>query len=134
MKIWRRQRISVIICLEMDRYAKNIIIQPEVTRVDAWLISQSEDGYISTCGAVGEMTNPFAGLTASICDRQLRITGPVIAEHLFLRRTAGSGRDDPGAPAEIINIRPDTYLWAYSKSMEISPIKTMYVRELPPRF
>lgn len=114
--------------------AKNIIIQPEVTRVDAWLISQSEDGYISTCGAVGEMTNPFAGLTASICDRQLRITGPVIAEHLFLRRTAGSGRDDPGAPAEIINIRPDTYLWAYSKSMEISPIKTMYVRELPPRF
>ena len=114
--------------------AKNIIIKPEVTRVDAWLISQSEDGYISTCGVVSNPNEPFAGLSASVCNQQLRITGPVIAEHLFLRRTAGSGRDDPGAPAEIINIRPDTYLWAYSKSMEISPIKTMYVRELPPRF
>lgn len=114
--------------------AKNIIIKPEVTRVDAWLISQSEDGYISTCDVVIDTDQPFAGLSASVCDQQLQINGPVIAEHLFLRRTAGSGRDDPGTPAEIINIRPDVYLWAYSKSMEISPIKTMYVRELPPRF
>ena len=112
--------------------AKNIIINANVTRVDAWLISQ--DGYISTCDVVPNMADPLAGLTADICNQQLRINGPVIADQLFLRRTAGSGRDDPGSPAEIINVRPDVYLWAYGRSMDISAIKTSYIRELPPRF
>lgn len=112
--------------------AKDIIIGPNVTRVDAWLISQG--GYISTCDAVSNQADPFAGLNATTCDQQLRINGPVVADRLFLRRTAGSGRDDPGSPAEIISVRPDVYLWAYSQSMSTSAIKTLYIRELPPRF
>lgn len=109
--------------------ARDIVIAPEVTDVDAWLIAQS--GYISTCGAIN-VASWLENITD--CSQQLRINGPVVANRLYLKRTYGSERGILSAPAEIINTRPDVYMWGYSQSVDSGAIRTMYSRELPPRF
>jgi len=119
--------------------ARNIIINSNVTEVNAWLIAQSSkvgdsSGYISTCRAVDNDKDWLAGVTASNCNKQLQINGPVIANHLYLKRTFGAEKDNLGLPAEVINLRPDAYLWALERSRHSGAIKTTYLRELPPRF
>lgn len=108
--------------------APRIVIMPEVTRLDGWL---SADDYVSTCGTVSTPNNWLAQLAG--CDRPLTINGPVTANRLYLRRTHGAERQHPGQPAEIINLRPDAYLWGYARSRQSGAIKTSYIRELPPR-
>ena len=102
-------------------YAKNIVIDPSVGEVNAWLITP-KDGYVSTCGTVLNMTHWLSGVSKTSCGKQLRINGPIKAGHLFLRRTYGgkhasSAKNDPnmhpGTPAEIINLRADV-LAAYA--------------------
>ena len=117
---------------QMIIIAQNIIINDAVGQVESWLITRS-GGYVSTCGPVsaGAWLN---NLSHKVCDKQLTISGPVIADHLYLRRTFGANKENPGTPAEVINLRPDTYLWAYGMSRDTGAIKTMYLRELPPRF
>lgn len=119
--------------------AKNIVIADSVTQIDAWLIAKSSsittDGVINTCGTVGgtalSTTEP---LTAGICSNQLVVNGPVMANKLFLRRTAGSGTGaNSGDPAEIFNLRPDAYIWAAARSQSGGRIQTVYSTELPPR-
>jgi len=39
-----------------------------------------------------------------------------------------------GTPAEIINLRADTYIWAYNNYRNTGAISTMNIRELPPRY
>lgn len=123
-------------------YAKNIVIDPSVGEVNAWLITP-KDGYVSTCGAVFNMTNWLSNVSEALCGKKLRINGPIKAGHLFLRRTYGgrhasSAKNDPnmhpGTPAEIINLRADAYLWSYSNYRNTGAISTMNVRELPPRY
>ena len=103
-------------------YAKNIIIEPSVGEVNAWLITQ-KDGYVSTCGVVISAGGWLSGVSESSCGKQLKVNGPIKTGHLFLRRTYGgkhasSAKNDPnmhpGTPAEIINLRADTYIWAYN--------------------
>ena len=111
----------------------NIVIGENVERLDAWLIAKR--GYVSTCGAVaGHWTD---GLTASVCNKRLMVNGPVIADKIYLRRTfgeSGSGdHDHPGVPAETFNLRPDVYLYGYSRTQGAGSISTMYTKELPPR-
>lgn len=117
--------------------ATNIVIDPSVGRVDAWLIAK---GYVSTCKSVN-ITNPWAD--AAGCGGQLIINGPIMANSLYLRRTYGAQHDGPsknnpsmhpGTPAEIINLRPDVYLWGRGRSSETGSIRTMTIRELPPRY
>ena len=67
--------------------AKNIIIDPGVTEVNAWLIAPS--GYVSTCGAVVNMNAWLMGESPNNCAQQLRINGPIMADHLFLKRVHG---------------------------------------------
>lgn len=119
--------------------AKNIIIADTVTRIDSWLVAKGAttlvDGKINTCGTVGGValveTDP---LTADICNQQLTVNGPVMANKLFLRRTFGSGTGTAsGDPAEIFNLRPDAYMWAASRSQSNGRIQTVYSTELPPR-
>ncbi|MEI6850419.1 MAG: hypothetical protein WCK26_00450 [Candidatus Saccharibacteria bacterium] len=105
--------------------ANNITINNNVTNVDAWLIAKGTSGEIKTC--TGE------AITASECNKTLIFNGPVMAKKLYLWRTAGSNVDSPGAPAEIINLRADAYLWAKSRSLNESRIRTVYTTELPPR-
>lgn len=123
-------------------YAKNIIIEPSVGEVNAWLITQ-KDGYVSTCGVVISAGGWLSGVSESSCGKQLKVNGLIKTGHLFLRRTYGgkhasSAKNDPnmhpGTPAEIINLRADTYIWAYNNYRNTGAISTMNVRELPPRY
>ena len=116
--------------------AKNIIISDAVTNVDSWLFATGTgaDGRLNTCGAggVAETTT----ITASNCNQKLTINGPVVTNHLLLRRTAGSGvGPQAGDPAEVFNLRADAYLWAASRSTNTtSRVPTVSTKELPPRF
>ena len=123
-------------------YAKNIIIEPSVGEVNAWLITQ-KDGYVSTCGVVISAGGWLSGVSESSCGKQLKVNGPIKTGRLFLRRTYGgkhasSAKNDPnmhpGTPAEIINLRADTYIWAYNNYRNTGAISTMNIRELPPRY
>ncbi|OYX39804.1 hypothetical protein B7Z00_00055 [Candidatus Saccharibacteria bacterium 32-50-10] len=116
--------------------ADNIVIDAAVTEVNGWLIARGtgNSGYVSTCGPVGVSTQWLDGLNSTTCNNPLRINGPIVANHLYLRRTFGSEAADRGAPAEILNLRPDTYISAYEATRNTSNIRTNYIRELPPRF
>ena len=113
--------------------ANNIVVASGVNRVDAWLIAnRNASSYVSTCDAV--TGNWLSGLNAFVCNTELRLNGPIIANHLYLRRTAGANVEHRGRPAEIVNLRPDAYMFALSDSQSFSSIRTMYSRELPPRY
>ncbi len=111
--------------------ADTIDIKNDATQVDAWLLTTSAAGGINTC------SEPPLGqnLTISVCDKQLIINGPVVTDHLYLRRTVGAdGVTDAGKAAEIFNLRPDAYLWAQSYASRSGKAQTVYSVELPPRF
>lgn len=115
--------------------AKNILIADSVTNIDAWLVAvgSGADGRINTCGAggVGEST----ALTTKICDTKLTVNGPISANHLILRRTAGAGTGSAaGDPAEVFNLRADAYIWASGYSPGTGRLPTVTTKEIPPRF
>lgn len=115
--------------------AKNIIISDTVGNVDSWLITTGSgaDGRLNTCGAggVGEAT----ALTRTLCVNKLTVNGPVMANHLILRRTAGAGTDtQSGDPAEVFNLRADAYIWATNYNLSAGRLPTASTKELPPRF
>lgn len=106
--------------------APTINIQNSVGRVDAWLLA----GVLNTC------SDSTGALTISRCNRPLEINGPVVANQIHLRRTAGSGAqaDQRGEPAERFNLRADAFLWAYGYRSDASRAQTVYVKEMAPRF
>lgn len=111
--------------------ANRINIRGSVTQVDAWLVARGDSGILNTCNDVGDT----AALTASICDRPLTVNGPVVAQKLLLRRTAGADSiQNSGDPAEVFNLRPDAYLWAAARSINAGRVQSVYSKELPPRF
>lgn len=108
--------------------ASAIKITNNVNNIDAWLIAKNS---INTCSSVGLNS----ALTINDCTNKLVVNGPVMADALFLRRTAGSGIGiESGVPAEVFNTRPDAYLWAFSKANTSGRVQTVYSSELPPRF
>ncbi|MBL1126480.1 hypothetical protein F9856_10160, partial [Streptococcus suis] len=102
----------------------NITISPNVRRIDAWLIS---GGTIRTCSVAD------GRVSQSTCGEQLRINGPIIAQNLVSRRTAGSSPTNLAEPAEIYNQRADIYMWAKAQSLNDARLITTYTRELPIR-
>ncbi len=114
--------------------AAEINIAGSVANVDAWLIATTDasDGMINTCSDVG-LT---ARLTASICNRPLRVNGPIVTDRLYLRRTAGAegARTALDDPAELFNLRADAYLWGSGYGGGNGKIQTVHTKELPPRF
>lgn len=111
--------------------ANFINITGGVGRVDAWLLTTGANGAINTCSDVGT----GAQLTINICSNRLVVNGPIETSHLHLRRTAGSGTGGAsGDPAEILNLRADTYVWARNREGEAGKAQTVYSTELPPRF
>ena len=147
--------------------SKDIKINSDVTRIDAWLIT---DGIIDTCsdktnihlGTQTESDKHNAAATVydisgvQTCSKQLVFNGPVITHGLKLNRTFGadplaskdkgetynamfntngSNKSTKEAPAEIFNLRADTYLWAYAQAGRYDSSYTeSYSRELPPRY
>lgn len=110
--------------------ADNIVIEGNVTNVDAWLITRGASGYISTCGS-----NLTIRLTSSRCEQSLQINGPVATNKLYLLRTGGSGTGGAsGDPAETFSLRPDAYLWASLRAGSADRAQTVFTTELPPRF
>lgn len=126
--------------------ARNILIAENqnsgtpLTRVDAWLIATGSGvdagdrlhGRINTC-LIGsnEATLP----TANSCNDQLVVNGPISANQLLLRRTAGADAGTAaGDPAEVFNLRADAYIWATSYTPGTGRLPTATVSELPPRF
>ena len=110
--------------------ARNINITNAATQVDAWLLTTS-GGAINTC-IDRTLTQP---LTSNVCNATLTVNGPVVTDHLYLRRTAGSdGTVDAGNPAEVFNLRPDAFMWAYGRTSQAGKAQTVYSVELPPRF
>jgi len=116
--------------------ANNISIDESVARVDAWLVAK---GNIITCSATdldGASAAQLLGkLHSGRCSQQLTVNGPVIADKLLLRRTAGAGSGSAaGAPAELFNFRPDAYLWLVGRSGAGRGAPTVLTRELPPKY
>lgn len=108
--------------------AKNIYIQGNVSQIDAWLIAQK--GTVNTCIDVSES----APLSVNICNQQLRVNGPVSTNRLILKRTYGSDPGgEKGVPAEVFNLRADTYLWIYANSLKDNRYRSTYLIEQPPR-
>jgi len=108
--------------------ANKIVINSDVINVDAWLIAKnsSNTGEIYTCEILGDTINK--------CNKPLVVNGPVMTNKLYLRRTGGSGAGTAsGDPAEVFNLRPDAYLWAFSRAATNGRIRTVYTTELPPR-
>ena len=105
--------------------ANKIIINDDVTNVDAWLIAKG--GSIKTCFDEAKDINPT-------CNQPLIVNGPVMTDKLYLYRTHGSEPGvESGEPAEIFNLRADAYLWAIGRASEDGRIQTVYSTELPPR-
>lgn len=122
-------------------FAKNVKIKENVTRIDAWIISENN---IDTCDV--------NDIDSNRCNQTLTINGPVFAKTLSLNRSAGAwslpeyGNSGAGvlgrnyaatgsvAPAEVFNLRADTLLWA-SRQARLKPqTNTVYLRELAPRY
>jgi hypothetical protein len=109
--------------------AKEIVINQDVTNVDAWLVATKDDGSgsIYTCETLGN--------TINVCKNPLKVNGPVLTDHLYLYRTAGSDSGaTSGDPAEVFNLRADAYLWVMAYASSKGHIQTSYITELPPRF
>lgn len=116
--------------------AKNIIIADEVQQVDAWLLAvgSGSDGRINTCGTGAGITER-SPLTHEQCNVKLTIYGPIMANNLILRRTAGSGKGSAsGRPAEVFDLRADAYLWATYQGLGEGGLPTVSTKELPPRY
>lgn len=108
--------------------ANKIIINNAVTNVDAWLVAKGTDGTVQTCEYTGAQT-------INTCNNRLTVNGPIMANHLRLLRTAGSGiTSASNEPAEVLNLRSDSYLWANARSVSSGRIQTVNTIELPPRF
>jgi hypothetical protein len=125
--------------------APNIVINPNVERVDAWLITAEGNGNlwqlatgagkgeIFTCGA-GRRT--VADVSASgPCNRRLVINGPVIAgSRVHKLRTYGAGVGVESAdPAEIFNLGAEAYLWIHYRIQDNRAAHTSVIFELAPR-
>lgn len=103
----------------------DIIINSDVTRVDAWLAAK---GTIYTCN------NMSGALTKNDCNQQLTINGPVIANEISLRRTFGAEQGSRNEPAEKFNLRPDAFLGAYANKSAPTQVRTIRQIELPARY
>src|SRR5690606_13493357 len=90
--------------------APTINIKNSAGRVDAWLLAVEDDakGVLNTCSDYGTTGD----LTINKCNKKLTVNGPVVADIIYLRRTAGSEVQESlrGEPAEVFNLRADAYM------------------------
>ncbi|MEO5949325.1 MAG: hypothetical protein ABIP74_02900 [Candidatus Saccharimonas sp.] len=109
---------------QMIIIADKINISENVTKVDAWLIAPG--GEIDTCVRVGVDQR----LATTVCNKPLKVNGPLMAGTVSPRRTSGDGMN----ASEILDLRGDAYIWGRKVSEANGSIHTTYLRELPPRY
>jgi len=119
--------------------ANCINITGGVQQVDAWLVASgtggncantTSSGVINTCSDV----IPGGNLSSTVCGSPLQVNGPVIANHLYLQRTAGGDKGAENNPAELFDLRPDAYMWLAQRSYTSGYIQATSTVELPPRY
>ena len=137
----------------------NIYIDSDVTRLDAWLLTR---GKIYTCATPksAKNKNDHSARTVNgpdFCNKELVITGPLVAEKIYFDRT---GNGDPSTagdmsqamihsyfdtygtdtettiarPAEVIDYNPSIYLFGYNETSNDKQPMTTYLHKLPPRY
>lgn len=115
--------------------ADTIRIQPNVTNIDAWLITTGSTNMITTCnGANGNTPANSSSVNTTNCGNTLRINGPIITKVLHLYRAGSSNIAQINDPVEIFHLRPDAYLWLHSRLNGTSAFRTTSITELPPRY
>ncbi|MBQ8992376.1 hypothetical protein IJ090_03025 [Candidatus Saccharibacteria bacterium] len=140
--------------------AKNIVIDPNVTQIDAWLITE-DGGTISTCGASATVG------TSAECWKTLKVNGPVYTSKLNLTRTGGAwpglwgdmgNPNEPASlyygggsreknkawrdltcdgsvtPAEIFDLHPATMVWSFYQATTLSRAYVTSMKEYAPRY
>lgn len=135
----------------------NVEIAENVDRVDAWLIvtgnKGANTGTINTCSGFTpgadsnkDVSSDGFGFNGNRCTKQLVFNGPVVARTINLQRSYGSDplisrtgtfgtSSSKQAPAEVFNLRADSYLWAYAQAARYSSnYSEAYSRELAPRY
>ncbi len=123
-------------------FAKDINIGYSNGNIDAWLFALGSSTYPKSAGVINTCypfrpgsRGPGVSSDVSHCHNPLTINGPIFAGKLRLYRTGGAGVGDRSIdPAERFDLRPDTYLWAYSQAQRFSQAISTYTRELAPRY
>lgn len=117
-----------------------ITIAENVKNIDAWIVTK---GILNTCDG-HQPSDSY--LTYDTCNKQLAINGPVIANEIELPRTYGGNAVDGDTftdgtldgnlskAAEIIDYIPTTFLWGYNQSKKDAQPKTVYLKQLAPRW
>lgn len=118
-----------------------IIIRQNVRNLDVALITR---GAINTCdvkisnGApIGLDTNKNYGLTKADCDKDLKVTGPVVTKKINLLRTAYSDMSSALLtinPAEYFAQNPSYFISTYEQARQKINLTVEYQDELPPRY
>lgn len=129
----------------------NVNINSNVTAIDAWIIAKGNNDKGGTINTCTEFKSGSTASSHSDCSTQLVVSGPIFARQLLLNRTAGSDngsgnsqgyfiydknlRDDGSiTPAEIFNLRPDSFLWGYAQAQNLNQAVVTYTRNLAPRY
>jgi hypothetical protein len=116
-------------------FASNISIESRVSNIDAWLVAgksggTSPNGIIDTCKG-----HKVGTMDANACSTKLTINGPLFATKLITNRTHGAGQANHSIdPAEVFNLRPDSYLWAYSQAADFRQAVVTHTNNLPVRW
>ncbi|MBQ6605726.1 hypothetical protein IJH66_01945 [Candidatus Saccharibacteria bacterium] len=110
----------------------DIIIDQDVTRLDAWIIAQ---GTLNTCSINGVAQTPGSSdFNSDTCSQPLEINGPVYADNIVLSRTSGADYSSLSSPAERIDYNSSFLLWSYFQSSRGKFPQTVYLKELSPRY
>ena len=111
-----------------------IDIRNNVSEIDAWLISPSST--VNTCAehSVAGGGSGVVTLVGNACENQLHVNGPVFANTVLLNRTHGAEPSSPAEPAEVFDMSATTFFWGYTQARDYAQAKTVYTRELAPRY
>ncbi len=141
--------------MKLSNYVPQIIIISEgdvniydnVTSIDAWIVA---GGNIDTCshahinGDVAKVSDTATAgsvtLSSKICDKQLRINGPVIGKSIQFKRTYGAeysadgGNGSIAEPAEIVNYPASAIIFGASEASRNGEPQVTYIKTLAPRY
>lgn len=119
--------------------AKRIAINSNVQQIDgvyyAFGAGAVGNGYINTCAEATDDPNADLNMIkdGGTCKNPLVINGAIISRKLVVPRTAGgSVSTDP--PAEIVRMRPESFLTPYAISTSVPTMTTQFSKELPARY
>ena len=106
----------------------NIIIDEDVTSINAWLLSR---GTINTCG--GYAVND---VLKHECNKQLVINGLVVANKIQFNRTTYGSRslDVANTYTELITFNPPIYYFSFIEARNNSYPRVTYIKKKAPRY